>query len=1168
MEVILITKISSECVNIVDNEKRQECILRSERIMDSKYITANPNPNNQILYKKPTSNYLLGGPLNESFTGTTFPPTGWQVYNLDGGSQTWVRYTSNCRTSPACAAVQYESSTLTNNDWLITPGLILQNVSLSNPTLSFYYRTSTTTNKNPDDSLNLYISTDNGNTWIRIWQWDGTGTTTAQLVQIPLNTYINSYPATILLRFAFFDNTSTDNATTDYFNIDSLKITDGSYVFLIESWTASTIFLSAGYDTTNSTTTRRWQRRTTACPFTESTVACAGYAYTETGTTTGYAYLTSPKIYISPNLIGFWYQSQSTSYVDSFEVYILTWNNMPSLPTPSDFINYGVLIDKKYPRTGTTGTPYIYTAYDLRADGGNVNDTVYVAIRYKALNVWRLYVDDVVSYGANTTDLPPTITLIKGATYHFYNGIPDTIKVAVSDPQNSSLQGCYVGYRYVVNSNQEGNSPSGPFTEYSMTLSDNNPGVYPDTFVYVINLTNRGLRGNYYVKCTNALNLTSYIPNGAPTSNWYIYNIMPTNKFALKYEFTDEARIRSAFYRNNIDVQPDLLLAPDSLIWIDSLGLWDKIYWHQNSTSLNKRNKIRAYLNLGTCSNRKSIVWFGNDFGYYHDRSGATNRDTILTRNYLHFRYVSDDWTGASDVSDTILGIAGKPIFGDMTYQIYTNDPYPDDIRPHPSGDENTSVAILYVKNGDSTLANPSNPSIASVFYNGLGYYSVFGSFSINYVATYDANGQSRVDTLIRRIHNFNPVSTCLNEVQAYNNSYNLPVDGNSPDTLKAILRVNDPSITSSSDLRVYGYYRPYGVGSFTKVLAIYDSSNSNGYFFHIDIPVNEPAVYTKDSFEVYFTAHKLNYGVYGPDNVSNNAKVIYEYDVLNAPTNLQVIYRDLDSAKLTWNPPTLLKKNDNKILAFQSYVLEYSQDNVLWSVIATINDINTTNYTHIFGATADSEYIKYYRIKAVYTSGQSPYVNTYTIYDIRAPRKLYSDTFNFNISGNTLNTGVKALFRDFSPLKYDTIYYRTKLTSWTSSSHTSTSGDTLIYNISVSPLTSADTLWFYFVSADTFNNIRITDTTIIPILATSIADIPKKFDITYKNGIITFALPKSSEISLEVYNISGRAVISINTSYSAGYVKFDLNKLPKGAYIVRAKTENIKKEFKTIIIR
>jgi len=182
--------------------------------------------------------------------------------------------------------------------------------------------------------------------------------------------------------------------------------------------------------------------------------------------------------------------------------------------------------------------------------------------------------------------------LIKGATYHFYNGIPDTIKIAVSDEDPNVS--CYVGYRYVINPSQEGNSPSGPFTEYPMTLQDASPFTYPDTFVYVIPYTDRGLRGNYYVKCTDVYGATSYIPSGAPSSNWYIYNIMPTAKFAQKYQFIDELRIRAALYNNNIDVQPDLLLSADSLIWIDSLTLWDKIYWHQNNTSATREIKLKA----------------------------------------------------------------------------------------------------------------------------------------------------------------------------------------------------------------------------------------------------------------------------------------------------------------------------------------------------------------------------------------------------------------------------------------------------------------------------------------------------------------------------------------------------------------------------------------------
>ncbi len=1171
--LLIVAKMSVECANISDYQKRQDCITRSEsRIEIKEPVQFNPNANTQtqILYKKPSNPSIMGAPLNESFTGITFPPAGWSVYNRDNGSYTWKRDTTNCRTTPACASVRWESSTLKNDDWLITPSLVIQNATLNNPTLSFVYRTSTTTNKNPDDSLVLYISLDDGNTWTKVWQWDGTGTIDPQSVSIPLNQYIPSYPATILLRFAFFDNSQTAQASTNYFNIDSLKISDGQYTFLVESWTSPNAIFSASYDTSNATTTRRWQRRTTACPFTESTTACVGYAYTETGTTIGYAYLISPKIHISQSIIGFYYQSSSTSFIDTFEIYIIKWNNQSNPPTPSDFLNSGVKIDTRYPRTGTTGLPYIYTAYDLITPvSANVNDTIYVAIRYYALNQLRLYIDDVVSVGANTIDLPPSIALLKGATYHFYTGIPDTVRIIVSDPQNAPNTQCTIGYRYIVNSNQEGISPSGPFTEYQMTLTDAQPNTYPDTFIYVINQTNKGLRGNYYIKCTNqTTGFTTYIPNGAPTNNWYIYNVMPTAKFAQKYEFIDEERIRNALYNNNIDSQPDLLLAQDSLVWIDSLGLWDKIYWHQNNTSANKRSKIISYLSQGTCQNRKSLIIFGNDLGYNHDRLASSSVDTIFTRNYLHFRYLSDDWT-AFDDDDTLLGFPGKPIFGNMSYQIRTTDIYPDDIRPHPSGDENTSVPILYAKDGDSTLANPANPSLGGILYNGLGYYSIFGSFVLNYV--FQGSSQASIDSLIRRIHNFEPISTCLNEVIAYDSQYNLAVDGNSPDILKAILRVNDPSINSQNDLRVYGYYRPYGQGNFTKVLAVYDSSNTNGYFFHIDISVNEPAVYTKDSLEVYFTAHKLNYDVYGPGNISNTSKITYEYDVLNAPTNFQVAYRDLDSAILNWNQPTLLRKkgNSNEILAFQSYILEYSTDNNTWSVLATINDKNITTYTHHFLPPLDSEYVKFYRIKAVYSAGESPYSGTSTIYDIRPPRKVYSDTSNFSIVGNTVNTDVKAVFIDFSPIKYDTIYYRTLLNPWTSKFHDNViSPDTFVYTISLFNLSAQDTLYFYFVVADTFNNVRITDTTKIPFLASILDDIPKKFDITYRDGIVSFALPKSAQVRLEVYNVSGRAVININSNYSAGYVRFDLNKLPRGAYIIRAKTENVNKEFKTVIVK
>ena len=74
--------------------------------------------------------------LSESFTGTTFPPDGWTVYNF-GGGDAWSRYTSYYHTEPACARIYYD---VPNNDWLITPRLTVQ----GGDTLKFWWRAQST----------------------------------------------------------------------------------------------------------------------------------------------------------------------------------------------------------------------------------------------------------------------------------------------------------------------------------------------------------------------------------------------------------------------------------------------------------------------------------------------------------------------------------------------------------------------------------------------------------------------------------------------------------------------------------------------------------------------------------------------------------------------------------------------------------------------------------------------------------------------------------------------------------------------------------------------------------------------------------------------------------------------------------------------------------------
>ncbi|NWF49184.1 MAG: T9SS type A sorting domain-containing protein [Ignavibacteriaceae bacterium] len=76
---------------------------------------------------------------SQGFEATTFPPAGWSVYNLDGGSQSWVRYTSSPIFGTATASVRWESSTLANNDWLVTHQFLVN----AGDILRFYAKGST-----------------------------------------------------------------------------------------------------------------------------------------------------------------------------------------------------------------------------------------------------------------------------------------------------------------------------------------------------------------------------------------------------------------------------------------------------------------------------------------------------------------------------------------------------------------------------------------------------------------------------------------------------------------------------------------------------------------------------------------------------------------------------------------------------------------------------------------------------------------------------------------------------------------------------------------------------------------------------------------------------------------------------------------------------------------
>ncbi|MBE2279873.1 MAG: T9SS type A sorting domain-containing protein [Ignavibacteriaceae bacterium] len=90
---------------------------------------------------------------SEGFENATFPPTGWAVHNLDAGLQSWVRYTPAIF-GTGSASVRWESSSLANNDWLVT-----HSFPATTADKLYFYATGSATFV---DSLIVYVSTTGG----------------------------------------------------------------------------------------------------------------------------------------------------------------------------------------------------------------------------------------------------------------------------------------------------------------------------------------------------------------------------------------------------------------------------------------------------------------------------------------------------------------------------------------------------------------------------------------------------------------------------------------------------------------------------------------------------------------------------------------------------------------------------------------------------------------------------------------------------------------------------------------------------------------------------------------------------------------------------------------------------------------------------------------------
>ncbi|MFN3345564.1 MAG: choice-of-anchor J domain-containing protein, partial [Chloroherpetonaceae bacterium] len=144
-----------------------------------------------------------------------------------------------------------------------------------------------------------------------------------------------------------------------------------------------------------------------------------------------------------------------------------------------------------------------------------------------------------------------------------------------------------------------------------------------------------------------------------------------------------------------------------------------------NTASLNTRNALKTYLQNGTPTNKARLIIFSEDFGYNHDRIGATARDTVLTRELLGVQYLADrpgnNNTGRQRLLNVGLGVADS-----------VDGSWPDvfrAVRP------NTTVIYRF-----ATAYTPTSDSVSSIGRNEAGYASaVFGFDLRRYRAAFDS---------------------------------------------------------------------------------------------------------------------------------------------------------------------------------------------------------------------------------------------------------------------------------------------------------------------------------------------------------------------------------------------------------------------------------------------
>jgi hypothetical protein len=134
--------------------------------------------NNTSSAKFLSSTSYFPGPVVEGFTLAAFPPANWSLFNLDGNPNTFVRSTLAGGYGTSSESMMYQVNSAANGDVddIYLPPTDLSGASSPQLQFDLSYCQVSASNK---DSLNVWMSSNCGSTWTRVYGNGGTSMATA-----------------------------------------------------------------------------------------------------------------------------------------------------------------------------------------------------------------------------------------------------------------------------------------------------------------------------------------------------------------------------------------------------------------------------------------------------------------------------------------------------------------------------------------------------------------------------------------------------------------------------------------------------------------------------------------------------------------------------------------------------------------------------------------------------------------------------------------------------------------------------------------------------------------------------------------------------------------------------------------------------------------------------